>query len=95
MSEKDLLVKDRIQKPCDAALKAEEYVHLLLHKCKEEIITFKQWAHTDRTTIASLQLPLHEFLEEIPDAFKHYVISILSQNPNPQPAKPQGESLQR
>lgn len=29
-----VMTKERLQKLCDAALKAEEYTHVLLHKCK-------------------------------------------------------------
>ncbi|XP_071950769.1 uncharacterized protein [Antedon mediterranea] len=44
----------------------------------EETITFKQWINTDRTTIATLQLPLPEFIEQVADAFDrlrqhHYI----------------------
>ena len=34
MEEQKILTKDRLQRACDSALKAEEYTHVLLHKCK-------------------------------------------------------------
>ena len=44
----------------------------------EDTVNFKQWGHTDRTDLMSLQLPLNEFIEKVCDVFDalrqhHYI----------------------
>ena len=36
VKQQEIVTKERLQQLCNAALKAEEYVHVLLHKCKKE-----------------------------------------------------------
>ena len=36
VKQQKIVIKERLQQLCNAALKAEEYVHVLLHKCKNE-----------------------------------------------------------
>jgi len=41
----------------------------------DDIVSYKQWLHTDRTTIVSLQLPVSEFIETLVkalDALRHH-----------------------
>ena len=37
----------------------------------DDVVSYKQWVHTDRTTLVSVQSPLHEFIDVVCSSFDH------------------------